>query len=259
MKVSIITVSYNAERTIEKTIQSVLAQDYGNIEYLLIDGLSKDNTMNIVNKYSEQISTVKSEKDQGMYDGINKGIQLSSGDIIGILNADDVFSDSSVLSKVALAFERDSELQAVIGDIAFVNSQGKTTRYYSAKNWNPSKFVKGFMPPHPSFYCRRELFERLGYYRTDFEIAADYELLIRFLKKEQIKYQYLPFRMVDMSTGGKSTKSVWSNYIINKEIKRACELNGLKTNYFLIYSKYLWKVLEYRKNSYRILNRGSEK
>jgi glycosyltransferase involved in cell wall biosynthesis len=244
MKISLITVCYNTEKTIERAIQSVLSQDYADVEYIIMDGLSKDSTMDIINKYKNEIGVIVSKKDNGMYDALNKGIELASGDIIGILNADDIFANKDILSKVAAAFV-DQTTDAIIGDIAFVNDSGKIGRYYSAKKWNPNKFVWGFMPPHPSFYCRKEFFTKLGGYRTDFDIAADYELLIRFLKKHHLKYKYLPLLMVLMNKGGKSTNGLKSNVIINQEIKYACTLNNLKTNYLMLYSKYFSKIFEY--------------
>jgi glycosyltransferase involved in cell wall biosynthesis len=247
MKISLITVCYNAEKTIEKTIQSVLEQDYADIEYILIDGASNDGTMAIVNKYAQNISVIKSEKDQGMYDGINKGISLATGDVVGILNADDVFSENDILSIIAKVFNTNSEIDAVIGDIAFVKETGKQTRYYSSAKWNPKKFVWGFMPAHPTFYCKKEIFIELGAYRTDFEIAADYELLIRFLKVNAIKYLYIPLLMVKMNIGGKSTSGFKSTKKINQEILKACKLNGLYTNFMMLYSKYFFKVFEFYK------------
>jgi glycosyltransferase involved in cell wall biosynthesis len=237
-------VCFNAEKTIEKTIQSVLAQDYFDLEYIVIDGLSKDSTMSIVNKYKSNIAIIKSEKDKGMYDGINKGIELASGAVIGILNADDEFASNSIISEIAKAFHANPRLEATIGDIAFRNDARKQTRYYSSANWHPNRFVWGFMPAHPTFYCKKELFSRFGAYRTDFDIAADYELLIRFFKVNKISFQYLSLLMVNMSLGGKSTKNLNSTIKINKEIKRGCSLNGLYTNYLMLYSKYLIKIFE---------------
>ncbi len=244
MKISIITVCYNGGKTIEKTIQSVLSQTYENIEYIIIDGMSKDNTLEIINRYRHNISQLVSEKDKGMYDALNKGITLATGDIVGILNADDVFASNNIVTEIGNSF-KNSDADAIIADVAFINKGGNIIRSYSAKHWNPNKFVWGFMPPHPSFYCKRALFSRLGYYRSDFQIAADYELLIRFIYKSKIKYIYLPLLMVLMNTGGKSTNGIKSNIIINKEIKYACELNGLKTNYLKLYSKYFIKIFEF--------------
>lgn len=237
--------SYNAEKTIEKTIKSVLNQDYCNVEYIVIDGDSEDGTMSIVNKYSNKIAIVKSEKDNGMYDGINKGIALATGEIVGILNADDIFASRHILSEVASVFIRNEDAESLIGDIAFVNGEGKQIRYYSASKWSPTQFVWGFMPPHPSFYCKRQLFAKWGGYRTDLDIAADYELLIRFFKVNEVQYCYLPKLMVQMSLGGKSTKNFKSTIKINQEIKKACRLNKLNTNYLMLYSKYFSKIFEF--------------
>lgn len=246
MKISLITVSFNAESTIEKTIQSVLSQDYTSVEYIIVDGLSKDNTMNIINRYRDNISVIISERDKGMYDAINKGFLLATGDIVGILNADDVFASNSIISKIASEFKTDYSLDSVIGDIAFVNDKGKPVRYYSSEKWHPGRFVWGFMPAHPSFYCKREKFIEIGEYRTDIDIAADFEFLIRFLKRNKSSYKYLPLLMVKMNLGGKSTKGILTTFKINKEIMRACKLNYLSTNYFMLYSKYFKKVFEYR-------------
>ena len=232
MKISIITVCYNAENTIEDTINSVIKQRYSNIEYIVLDGLSTDNTMDIVNKYSSSIHRTISKKDKGMYDAINNGIAIATGDIIGILNADDVFENDFVLESVADSFSKNKGLQSLIGDIAFENKAGKIIRHYSAEKWTPGKFAWGFMPPHPSFYCKRDLFDKWGYYRIDFDIAADYELLIRFFKTNSVSYKYLPQVMVRMKMGGKSTNGLKSTFKINKEILRACRQNGIKTNYF---------------------------
>jgi len=244
LKISIITVCYNAGKTIEKTIQSVLSQTYENIEYIIIDGMSKDNTLEIIKKYRHKISKLVSEKDQGMYDALNKGVSLATGDIVGILNADDVFASNNIVTEIGNSF-KNSDVDAIIADVAFINKGGNIIRSYSSKHWNPNKFVWGFMPPHPSFYCKRALFSRLGYYRSDFQIAADYELLIRFIYKSKIKYIYLPLLLVLMNVGGKSTNGIKSNIVINKEIKYACELNGLKTNYLKLYSKYFIKIFEF--------------
>jgi glycosyltransferase involved in cell wall biosynthesis len=245
LKVSIITVCYNADKTIERTISSVLAQRYQDIEYIVIDGASRDHTLQIIKKYEDRISNVVSEPDNGMYDALNKGIRLATGDIVGILNADDEFMHNDVISRIVDTFNKDKDCQAVIGDIIFLNYEGQVKRYYSAKRWSPSRFASGFMPPHPSFYCRREMFEKIGYYRTDFDIAADYELLIRFFKVNAVPYKYIPEVLVAMKMGGISTGGFRTTIKINKEIYRACRLNGVSTNYLRLYSKYLWKILEY--------------
>ena len=245
MKISLITVCFNAEKTIEKTIQSVLSQDYPNIEYIVIDGLSKDGTMDIVNKYKNSIAIVRSEKDKGMYDGINKGINFATGEVVGTLNADDVFASNTIVSEIAHSFLAKPNIDSIIGDISFTNENGKQIRYYSSAQWHPGRFVWGFMPAHPGFYCKKKIFEKLGNYRTDFDIAADYELLIRFFNVNGLEYLYLPLLMVKMNLGGKSTSGYKSTKKINQEIKKACRLNHLYTNYFMLYSKYFWKIFEF--------------
>jgi glycosyltransferase involved in cell wall biosynthesis len=244
--VSIITVSYNNSETILDTIKSVLAQSYHYIEYIIIDGASNDGTVDIIKSFGKTISKFVSEPDKGIYDAINKGIGLATGDIIGILNSDDFFFNDFIIEKVAESFMK-NEIDAVIGDVQFVDPEktSKVVRYYSSKRFNPEKFRYGFMPAHPSFYAKRELFEKYGFYKTDYKIAADYELLIRFLFINKIKYKYLDFPFVSMRTGGVSNKSVYSNYLLNKEIIRACRENGIKTNYILVYSKYFSKLFEF--------------
>lgn len=245
MKISIITVSYNSENTIRQTIKSVIRQDYDDIEYIIIDGGSNDNTLSIINEYSESISKVITEKDKGIYDAINKGILLSTGDVVGILNSDDVFYDNNIISDLAAKFKNNLNLDSIIGDIIFLNSKGKTHRHYSSHNWTPKKFAWGIMPPHPSFYCRRKHFFKYGLYRLDFKIASDYELLMRFLLVNKLTYEYIPKILVKMSLGGVSTKNLWSNLKINKEVLRACRINNINTNIFKLYTKYIFKFKEF--------------
>lgn len=244
--VSIITVSYNSVNTISDTIKSVLAQTYSEIEYIIIDGCSTDGTINLVRSYGERISKFISAKDNGLYDAINKGIQVATGDIVGVLHSDDFFYNNLVVEKIARAFE-EIEIDAVIGDIQFVDPVDslKIVRYFSSRKFNLAKFRFGYMPPHPSFYIRRELHEKLGYYKTDYKIAADYELVLRFLLIRKIKYRYLEMPFVSMRSGGVSNKSIGSNITLNREIARACRENGIYTNYLLIYSKYITKVFEF--------------
>lgn len=246
--ISIITVTYNSCRTLYDCIKSFAFQTYFNLEYIIIDGNSLDNTLNVVKSFRNEINIkFMSEFDNGLYDAMNKGIRMASGDVVGILNSDDVFYDEQVLAKVAKAFEEEPELDAVIGDIVFVKEDdlNQVVRKYSAKNWKPSKFAWGYMPPHPSFFVRREWFEKLGYYKTDYKIAADYELLIRFLLKGGLRWKYLPLTTTKMRMGGLSTRGIQSLLTLNKEIYRACKENGVYTNYAMIYSKYLFKPFEF--------------
>ena len=245
MLISIITVCYNAEKTIKRTIESVHNQDYKNIEYIIVDGGSSDQTLSIINEYDHKINKIISEKDDGIYDAINKGIAIASGEIVGILNSDDIFYNTKIITKIANTFRANQNLDSVIGEINFINNNGKLHRHYTASKWNPRKFAWGMMPPHPSFYCKKLFFEKYGYYRTDFKIAADYELMMRFLLVNKLNYVYLPMVFVNMNLGGASTKDIKSKLKINKEVLYACKLNNVKTNIFKIYSKYLIKMFEF--------------
>ncbi|MCX6254224.1 MAG: glycosyltransferase family 2 protein [Bacteroidia bacterium] len=246
LSVSIITVSHNSIGTISDTIKSVLGQTYPNIEYIIIDGSSTDGTIELINSFSKRISKFVSEPDVGIYDAINKGIRLATGNIVGILNSDDFFYDNNVIEKVVKSFN-ENKIDGLYGDVQFVDpiKTSKIIRYYSSKHFKTWKFKFGFMPAHPTVYLKREIFEKLGYYKTDYKIAADFELLIRFMYINKIKCKYLEMPFVAMRSGGVSNKSFKSNFILNKEIARACKENGIKTNYFFIYSKYLSKVFEF--------------
>ena len=245
MKVSIITTTYNSASTIRDTLESVKSQDYPDIEHIVIDGRSTDTTVNIVHAY-KHVAQVVSEEDQGLYDAINKGIRMSSGDIVGILNSDDFFPEPTVISSIVRAFEQ-NKVDAVYGDIAFVKPENlqKIVRYYSSKKFHPRKFARGYMPAHPSFYAKRSCFEQLGLYQLDYKIAADFELLMRFFMNKKIRTFYLEKVIVYMRTGGVSNKNAFSRYILNKEIIKACKENGVNTNMFLLSLKYLSKVFEY--------------
>ena len=248
MKISLVTVTFNSYRTLRDTIQSVLSQTYPDIEYIIVDGCSQDKTIDIIKEYEPLFHGHLrwiSEKDNGLYDAMNKGIRMATGDIIGIINSDDFYHRKDTVMKVSEAFKND-DIQAVYGDVRFVNPQNldKTVRYYSSKRFTPEIFRFGFMPAHPTFFTYRKYFEEFGYYKTDYKIAADYELLIRFLYVHQLKSQYLPFDFMKMRTGGTSTASIRSNILLNKEIVRACKENGIWTCMPLLFLKYLVKVFE---------------
>lgn len=244
MKISIITASFNSAKTIKKTLESVKNQSYNNIEHIIIDGLSSDNTISIVNTFYH-VSKVVVEKDNGIYDAINKGINIATGDIVGILNSDDVFYNNDVITNISNAFKSNNNLNSIIGDIVFINNKEEVHRKYTASNWTPNKFAWGMMPPHPTFYCKRNNFDKFGLYRIDFKIAADYELMMRFLLVNKVTYKYLPMVFVKMSLGGASTKNLNSKLLINTEVLKACKLNNIKTNLFKIYTKYLFKIFEF--------------
>lgn len=243
MKISIITVTYNSAGTIAGCIASVNAQTYPDIEHIIVDGASKDGTVEIINSMPNRVSKIISEPDKGIYDAMNKGIGLASGEIIGILNSDDFFTSGEVLSKIASVFQTKA-VKGVYGDICFVKPAdlNKVVRYYSARWFRPSLLQFGFMPPHPSVYIRRSCFQELGLYKVDYRIAADYELLIRFLNVNRLKTRYLNFCVVTMRTGGESTRNLKSNWILNQEIVRGCRENGIYTNMVILSFKYLFKI-----------------
>ncbi len=248
MKISIITVSFNAASTISQTIESVLSQKEEDIEYVIVDGDSKDGTKEIIKKYAVLDPRIKwiSEPDKGLYDAMNKGIRLASGEVVGIINADDFFTNQMVVSDIKAAFLHDDKLDAVYGDVQFVSESDlkKIVRKYSSSIFKPALFRWGFMPAHPTFYCKRACFEKFGYYRTNFKIAADYELLMRFIHINKIKTKYISKNFVNMRMGGKSTQGPASTLIINKEIVKACKLNDVYTNLPMLYLKYFYKVKE---------------
>jgi glycosyltransferase involved in cell wall biosynthesis len=249
MKISIITVVYNRERTIERAIQSALNQSYKNIEYIIVDGASKDGTMEVVNKYKDRIAVVVSEKDRGMYDALNKGIQLATGDVIGILHADDEFAESTIVEKIAAYMQQHPQTDAVYGDIGFVKEDmpDKIVRYYSSAIFNTNLFKWGFMPAHPSFFCYKKFFEYYGGYRTDMDIAADFDLLVRFLRRYNLNAAYLPMMMVKMNMGGKSTSGIKSTIRINRELKKILTEHKMPSSYLRLYARYFIKVQEYWK------------
>ncbi len=246
MKVSIITVVFNGVHTIKDTIESVLSQNIKDLEYIIIDGNSDDGTIDIVKSYGNRISKFISEIDNGLYDAINKGIKLATGEIIGILNADDFYIDNFVLQKVVNKFES-QKIDSIFGNILFVNNYNlnKTIRHVKGNIFKPSRIKYGFMPPHPTIFIKRKIFEQYGLYKTDYRIAADFELVVRFFCINKISYHYIDLDMIKMRLGGKSTKSLMSNLILNKECIKACKDNNVYTNAFLIMLKYPIKIFEF--------------
>lgn len=245
MKISIITVCFNSSSHIEDAINSVANQDYEDIEHIVVDGNSTDGTQEILKRHDDKLAFWMSEPDQGIYDAMNKGISRATGDIIGILNSDDFYYDNHVLSKIAAAFSNNG-IDAVFGDLIFVdpNNLDRTVRTYSSKNWHPDRFAKGYMPAHPTFFVRRNFYEEHGLFEIDYEIAADYEMLIRLLYVHKLKYKYIPMKMVKMRKGGVSSNGIKSNIILNNEIIRACRKHGIKTSAAKIYPKYFMKIFE---------------
>jgi glycosyltransferase involved in cell wall biosynthesis len=244
-KISIITATYNSASTLKDTLESVAMQSYNNIEHIIVDGMSTDNTIAIAKKYDIKIIC---EKDNGLYDAINKGIKASTGDIVGILNSDDFFPNKDVITKVVETFI-ENNTDAVYGNIAFVKPDNltKIVRQYNSAKFTSSKFKYGYMPAHPSFYATKKCFELFGYYYTDYKIAADYELLMRFMYTHKISSSYINENLVYMRTGGVSNQNLNSRYILNKEIIKACKANNVNTNMALLSLKYFNKIGEFIK------------
>jgi len=241
MKISIITVCYNSAQTIQKTFNSITNQTYTNIEYIVVDGGSTDDTISLIKKNEKNISKWISEPDKGLYDAMNKGIKLATGDLVGILNSDDSFLDTQVLKKVA-NFHSQNKVDASIGNIIQHNTKGEIKRRYSAENWSPEKLKIGFMPPHPAIFFNKILFDRFKSYRLDFKIGADYELITRFFLRHKISWMYSEITTTAMLIGGVSSSGLDSYQLISKEIKKALELNDISFWYPEIYFRGFWKI-----------------
>lgn len=241
--------SYNSAATIRGTIESVLSQQYENIEYIVVDGASKDATMTIVNEYGDRIAKVVSEPDKGIYDAMNKGISLASGDIIGILNSDDFFESDAVIDSVVKCFVASPESQLVFGDIVFVNPENLDviTRFYSAGHFRPWKLRFGWMPPHPATFVRADAYKKAGLYSIKYKISADYEMFVRLLMVHRFTFTRLNQILVRMRAGGVSTSGMKSSLHLNREIVQACRRNGIYTNLLMVLSKIPFKLFEYIK------------
>lgn len=246
MKISVITVCYNSSKTIRDTIESVLAQNYENVEYIIVDGNSRDNTLDIVNEYKDKVDILISEPDEGIYDAMNKGIKASTGDVVGILNSDDIFASSNSLQLIAEAMSGD--VDGVYGDLVYVkeNDLDKISRRYSSKRFSKKKIRFGFMLPHPTFYIRKSKYQENGYYKLDYRVAADFELITRHIQKG-IKIKRVPHVLVKMREGGISSSGLLWRVHQNIEIARACKENGIRTSFFLIMFKLPFKLLTYFK------------
>jgi glycosyltransferase len=227
MKISIITISFNSENSISETFQSVKNQSFNNYEYLLIDGGSKDGTLPVANM-QDHISKIVSEPDKGIYDALNKGIKNSTGDIIGFLHSDDTFYDENSLKKIADAF--DDNTDCVFGDLIYTDKDEKIKRLWKGSDFEKGTFKKGWMPAHPTFYCRRSVYEKWGLYDDSFKIAGDFELMLRFFEKHNIRSKYIPYKLVNMKLGGVSNRSLKNKIDILKEEYSAFHQNSIPFN-----------------------------
>jgi glycosyltransferase involved in cell wall biosynthesis len=245
MKISIVTATYNSSITVRDTLNSIAKQQYTDIEHIIVDGLSKDNTLAIVGEFPH-VAKMISEKDNGIYDAMNKGVQMATGDVIGILNSDDFYTGSTVLSKVAAAFE-DPTVEAVYGDLQYVKQDNiqLITRTWKAGAFHRNNLYYGWMPPHPTFFVRRSVYEKGGLFNTSLRSAADYELMLRFLLKHNIKACYIPEVLVKMRAGGMSNASLKNRIKANREDTMAWKINELKPYFFTTWLKPLRKIFQF--------------
>ena len=246
MKVSIITITYNSAETVEDTIQSVLAQDYPNIEYIIVDGASKDDTLSIVNRYTDKIATIQSEPDKGIYDAMNKGVRLATGDLIGILNSDDFYADAQVISDIVKTVQS-AGADGCYADLVYVdrNETSRVVRTWKSGEYRHGQFMRGWMPPHPTFFVKRSIYEKHGLYSLQLRSAADYELMLRLIHKHGISLAYLPRVITKMRAGGQSNVTLKNRWKANKEDRLAWKMNGLQPGFLTLIRKPLSKLIQY--------------
>lgn len=246
MRISVITIVYNNDTFISKAIDSVLYQDYPDLEYIVVDGQSVDNTIPIINSYGNQIDTFISEKDNGLYDAINKGIELATGDVIGLLHSDDLYASSKVISTVANTFAQ-KNVDSVYGNLIYIDRRNpnKIVRKWISGTYERQKFLFGWMPPHPTFFVRRDFFQQYGSYDLSFGSAADYELMLRFLFKYGISTAYIPDILVKMRVGGKSNATFINRFKANNQDYRAWLENDLNPRFYTRFLKPLQKLPQY--------------
>ena len=248
MKISLITVVYNNEKTISHAIESVLNQDYPEIEYIVVDGASKDQTLAVINIYKDRITKIVSEPDKGMYDAMNKAIGLATGEVIGILNSDDLYAHNQVISHVMHAFEQDATLEIVYGSLNYVKADDTTqvVRRWTSMPYFPSFFEYGEKPAHPTFFVKKYCYNKAGVFRwADFKTAADYELMLRFLKVYQFKSRCLNEILVLMRLGGASNRSIKNLINASFEDLYAWRLNGLKAPFTFLPFKFWIRAKQY--------------
>jgi len=246
MKVSIITIAYNSAETIEDTIKSIITQDYSNIEYIIIDGGSTDKTLSIVDKFKDSITTIISEPDKGIYDAMNKGVQNATGDIVGILNSDDIYANKKVVTHIVKAIGNKDSIYA---DLVYVDRDNtdKITRYWKSGKYRKGIFKKGWMPPHPTFFIRKSCYDQYGTYNLRLKSAADYELMLRMLHKHNISVTYLQEVITKMRVGGQSNVTLLNRLNANKEDRLAWVINDLKPGPLTLIMKPIRKISQFFK------------
>jgi len=247
MKISIITVTFNSATTIKDTLECIASQNHPSIEHIIIDGGSTDETVNIASNFPH-VAKIVSEKDEGLYHAMNKGLQMATGDVIGILNSDDVYASNNILSNVVAMFEK-SNASTLYGDLLYVKpyNLNSVVRYWKSGEFKRSNFYYGWMPPHPSFFVRREVYDKVGLFSTALKSAADYEMMLRILVKNNFSTVYLPEVLVKMRAGGVSNMSLKNRLNANMEDRRAWKLNDIDPYFFTLYMKPLRKVIQFIK------------
>lgn len=251
MKISVITVCYNSAKTIKDTMLSVNQQLYKNKEHLVIDGNSSDNTLEIIKKNSSKETIIISEKDKGIYDAMNKGINLAKGDIIGILNSDDLYANNNVLSKVASVFRKNNKIDSCYSDLIYIDkiNISKIIRYWKSSNFIQGSFSKGWSPPHPTLFVRRSVYKLFGNFNLSYRIASDADLMIRFFETHKIKSLYIPEVWVKMRTGGISNRSIKNILTQNLEILSILKANGFNVNSLIfLLKKFFFRIKQFKKN-----------
>lgn len=255
MKISVITATWNSGRTIGDTLRSVFNQSFTNVEHIIKDGGSKDDTLEICKNFEQKYYkdeckgrtiNILSDKDKGIYDAMNQGVMAATGDVIGILNSDDFYTSDDVLARVAEEFEKNPELEAVYGDIHFVKDENlkKCTRYFSSRYFRPWALRFGFMPAHPSFYVRREVYDKYGLYDLDFRTSSDFEMMVRLFVKEKIRSKYVNKDFVTMRAGGESTAGLEAKRKVNRDIAGSLKKHGVYSNQFFQSLRYFWRIGE---------------
>ena len=245
IKVSIITATYNSSKTIKDTLHSIQSQNFPSIEHIIVDGVSQDNTIELI-KSSDFKGQIHIEKDNGIYDAMNKGIGLANGEIIGILNSDDFYADETIIEKVVSIFN-ETGCDAVYGDLLYVSAldTSKVIRHWMSGDYKRDNFLKGWMPPHPTFFVKKELYEKHGLFNLSLWGAADYELMLRFLFKYQCSLVYLPQIMVHMRAGGQSNLSIFNRIRANMEDRKAWKINNIKPKWYTLSLKPLRKLNQF--------------
>jgi glycosyltransferase involved in cell wall biosynthesis len=244
LKISLITVTRNAQNTLSRCIASVIAQNYDNVEYIIIDGASTDDTLQIISQYKHHIDSFISEPDAGIYDAMNKGIQLATGKIVGILNSDDFFAYNEILSNIAAVFVNE-DTDVLYGNLNYIKPNGSIMRKWTSGAYMQGLFNRGWMPPHPTFYCKRALFEKWGSYDLQYGTAADYELMLRFIHLNNASTYYLNKTMVNMAVGGASNKNYFNRFKAWGNDYKAMRKNGVKFPLLCVIFKPVSKIFQY--------------